>query len=194
MGNGRNTQENIAQSNVLSRSFNSQTNSLNTINELENEIVLGHVYYVDALYTFDTGDTVRFGATTPSDMDIRLYPADLMADANFVLLEIYEDVTFTGTTQLTPLNANRQFADNSGAIVYSAFDGTPSIIGKTRVGLYGTLGGTDVAGHSTGTKGEGKTFLILKRATNYLFVNTNNDGDGVTAIGKVTYIETDLTD
>jgi hypothetical protein len=182
------------QTEILENSYNSRTKSLNTINELENEIVNGNVYYVDALYTFDTGDIVRFGATTPSDMDIRLYPADLMADANFILLEIYEDVVFTGTTELTPLNANRQFADSSGATVYSAFDGVPSIIGKTRVGLYGTLGGTDVAGHSTGTKGEGKTFLVLKRNTNYLFVNTNNDGDGVTAIGKVTYIETDLTD
>jgi hypothetical protein len=178
----------------MEKTYNSQTNSVNTINELENEIVLGHVYYVDALYTMDTGNIVRFGATTPSDMDIRMFPANLSADANYVLLEIYEDVDFTGTTELTPLNANRQFADNSGVTVYAAFDGTPSIIGKTRVGLYGTLGGTDVAGHSTGTKDESKNFLILKRDTNYLFVNTNNDGDGVTVIGKVAYIETDLTD
>lgn len=194
MGNGRNTQENIAQSNVLIRSFNRQTNSLNTINELENETVNGNVFYIDVIFPMDTAAVVRFGALTPIDKDIRLYPPSLCADANYVILEVYADATFTGTTEITPLNANGQSVNVSDVTVYSAFDGTPSIIGATKIGMYATLGGTGVGHTSAGGSADAKKFLILKRNTKYLFVNTNNDGDGVTVIGKEMWIETDLTD
>lgn len=181
---------------VLNDAYNAKTKSLNTINELENEIVNGNVYSVAVKYpTMDTGDVVRFGATTPSDIDIRLYPADLSSDANYVQLDIYEDVVFdTPGGAITPLNMNRQHSDSSGVLVYSTFGSTPSIVGKTRIDIFATLGGTGVGQSSTGSSAKSDTYIILKRSTNYLFVNTNFDGDGVTAIGKVTYVETDLTD
>jgi hypothetical protein len=123
-----------------------------------------------------------------------LFPASLSADANYVKLEIYEDVTFTGLLELTPINANRQSLTASDVTVYYTFDGTPSTAGKLAVGKFATLGGTTIAQTSIGSKDESAKFIILKRDTNYLFVNTNMNGEAVHALGKQFWIETDLTD
>jgi|GEM_PF-3757933 len=181
---------------VLTEVYNTQVKALNLINELENEIVNGNVYSVAVKYpTLNTGDVIRFGATTPADKDIRLFPADLTADANYVQLEVYEDVVFdTPGGLITPINHNRQAGDNSGVLVYSTFGTIPSVVGKTRIDIFATLGGTNTGQKSTGGAVKSDSYFILKRNTNYLFVNTNFDGDGVTAIGKATYVETDLTD
>ena len=184
----------IRQTQIMEATFNKQTKSVNTINELENETVNGNVFYVDALFTTNTGDIVRFGAVTPDDMDIRLYPPSYQSDANYMLLEIYADATFTGTTELTPVNANGQSAIVSDVTVFSEFDGVPSIIGATKIGTFATLGGIDVGQNSAGGIADSKKFLVLKRDTKYLFVNTNVDGDNVTTLAKETWIETDLTD
>jgi len=179
---------------TIKTSCNDKTKSLSVINELENEIVNGNTFYVDNLFSMNTNDVIRLGMVTPIDKDIRLYPVQIGADANYVKLEIYENATFAGITELIPTNANRQSINISGVIVYDSFDSVPSIIEATKIDTFATLGGTDIASNSQGSKETSIKFMVLKRNTKYLFVNTNLNGDDVTVLGKKIWIETDLMD
>lgn len=177
---------------TIKTSCNDKTKSLSVINELENEIVNGNTFYVDNLFSMNTNDIIRLGIITPIDKDIRLYPVQIGADANYVKLEIYENATFVGMDELMPINANRQSINVSGVTVYNTFDNAPSIIGATKIDTFATLGGENIAGNSLGSKETSIKFIVLKRSTKYLFINTNLNGDNVTVLGKKIWIETDL--
>lgn len=179
---------------IFTDSYNSKTKSINIINEVENEIVLEHVFIAFSLFTLISSAVMDFGMVTPSDLDIRLSPVQLISDINFVTMDLYEDVTFTGNVEHDIFNANRQSSITAEAIVYDTFTVAPNIGGATVIDILATIGGASSASHSTGSTQEGRQFIILKRNTKYLFRFTNQDTGTANVEAKAAWIETDLTD
>lgn len=181
--------------NSINTSYNKFTKSINVITEVENEIVLGHVFTAFALFTLASPDgTLDFGMVTPADKDIRLSPVQLLADINFITMDFYENVTFTGDALHEIINTNRQSLITSETIVYDTFTVAPNISGAIKLDMLATIGGDSIASHSTGSTQEGRQFMILKRNTKYLFRFINQDSSEANVEAKAAWIETDLTD
>ena len=106
---------------------------------------------------------------------------------------IYEDISFTGDTEGTSFNVNRQSSNTSGLKLYTTFTVAPSITTEIPLDTIATLGG-GVGASGIGSTQEGEFAFIFKRNTNYVLILSNEDGADATYLLKNRWIETDLTD
>jgi len=180
--------------NRLLRAMNNQAHAMITFGEELNESLNGNRFIAIDMTTIATGLSFDVGITTPSDKDVRFLWIDLGCDLNFAKCILYEGVTFTGSTQIVPINSNRQSAKTAQTIIHSAFSVTPDITGAVIVDTVATLGGTGVGQSSSGGAQEGDGFLLLKKNTKYLLRVSNEDGTTANVLLKIPFIETTLTD
>lgn len=181
---------------ILTDSYNSKTKSLNTISEVENEIVNENVFIAFLNFTLATTLIKDIGIITPDDMDIRLSTALLISDVNFVSLSLFEGVPFTGDAEAPYFNANRQ-SDNEGTLLsYSTFTVAPAadLSAYDMIDRIETIGSGSNPALSSGSTQEGREFIILKRDTQYVFRFKNENGTTANVFAKEAWIETDLTD
>lgn len=180
--------------NIVGEAYNTQAKAINVIQETENELVNGNVYDISNFFSLGDGATRTIGLTTSNAIDLRLVSIYIKSDVNYVKLEIFEDISFTGDAILTPNNRNRQHADNALAIFYGTFTVAPDLTGKTPLITYSTVGGKTVPAASIGGSSSDPIFWVAKRDTNYVLRYTNVSVDIGTVEVHGMFIETDLTD
>lgn len=190
MGEARRTEilENV------DRSINQNAYAYITMTETLNEALNGNRFIGIIDTTLATETSFDVGIVTPTDCDIRLTGIDLGCDLNFAKAILYEDVTFTGSTELILINSNRQSETTTDLLVYTAFSVAPNISSATIIDTIATLGGTGVGGTSTGGADNGDGFFLLKKNTKYLIRISNEDGATANILLKIPFIETDLSD
>lgn len=182
------------QTEILELGFNSNANAIVTLGEFGNETIKGNVFFNNIFTTIATSNETNVGITTPSDKDIRFLLSSVSADINFVKTILYESPTFTGSTTISSVNANRQSSTTSGVVIHSAFSVEPVVTSATVLDIFATLGGTSVAGNSTGNEQDAEHYFLLKRNTKYLLKISNEDSATANVLIKNEWIETDLTD
>ena len=186
MSQNRNTE-------ILELSYNKSIKAIVTVTEIENETQKGNVYVASSLGVIANGGAdIVLGLTTPSDKDIRWKVPRLKSNVDYVKGVIYENISFTGDTQGTPYNTNRQSSNTSGVKLYTTFTVAPNLAGETPFETLATLGG-GVGASGQGGDDEGE-YWIFDRDTNYVLVLSNEDGADATYLLKNRWIETDLTD
>jgi len=178
------------------KAINNQAHAYITIGEELNETLNGNRFVAQMLTTLATGASMDIGIEIPSTRDIRLTGIGVGCDLNFAKGLLYEDVTFTGSTEIDVINSNRQaeLEHVSGIKVYSAFLVPSTITTEKIIDIIATLGGSTTRVTSIGGSDSGQGFFLLKRSTKYLLRISNEDGVTANILLRIPFIETDLTD
>lgn len=109
--------------------------------------------------------TFRIAFTTPaSGKDIHWRPALIGTSADSVLLKVYEGDTFTGGTDVTPINLNRQIATVSAMQAFK--DGVTATPTGTVIQAIQTSGGS--GGNAVGGAESSAEERLLKQDTTYI--------------------------
>ena len=136
-----------------------------------------------AVHKFDnvaSGATVYLALTTPANIEVHLKVALIVTDSEKILVTVTEDATYSGGTQVSPFNRNRNSANAS---LTNIFSGVTGVSGGTNIDVDYLGGGASPGPKATaiGTEVAGTTEWVLKPSTNYV-ISIRNDGASTASI------------
>ena len=151
------------------------TGSLVRISYVHHEIHEGNHYFLSAFDTFDNGDEIVFGVTSP-DTDKEAHITTLVQGTSQTEVYIYAGATFTGGVPVTPVNNNGNSENTSDL----------DIVIAPNVSDLGTL----IFAESTGKAGvnptksssgqnERENEIIQKRNTAYIYKAISRDDGNI---------------
>ena len=157
-------------------------NNVIAISQVHQKIHEGKHYFVTGSDALNTGDTVEFVIETPTDRDIHMSFAYTSNKA--FTMEAWEDVTYTGGTDTTPVNSNRQ-STNSSALVVKKNPTTVDTTGATKIIESIAIGTGGRRFNPTEVLSSRENEIVLKRGTKYYYkLTSDEDGATVTYYGS----------
>jgi hypothetical protein len=165
----------------LWRTYDLADNAVTTI--LAEHALVHKGLLFSATHKFDSiasGATVYLAVTTPANVEVHFKAALIVTDAEKVLVTVTEGAAYSGGSQVSTFNRNRNSTNAAAATVMT---GVTGVSGGTAIDVDYLGGGASAGPKATaiGTEVAGVTEWALKPSTNYV-ISVRNDGASAASV------------